>query len=67
MLTQDNNGMTPLHTAALKNNVPVAAVLVQRGADVNYKTTTEWTPLRVAAYANAPEMINFLRLNGAVE
>jgi ankyrin repeat protein len=36
----------PLHYAALTGNLSAARLLLERGADVNARDDTEWTPLR---------------------
>ena len=42
------NGSTPLIGAIMSNQPSIVQYLVDRGADVNIKTTLGWTPLKVA-------------------
>ena len=67
LYARDNNEMTTLHLCGLSNNVDVAKILVGHGADVNDKTSTLWTPLRVAEYKSNKELIEWLRAQGAKE
>lgn len=50
----DDDGYTPLHRAAYSNNVEIAKILLEHGANVNAKTEFEWTPLHSAVkWSNA--------------
>ena len=60
-----NDGATPLHLAAMKNDFATAAVLLKGGADVNAKTNDGATPLHLAASENASEAAEVLRRYGA--
>ena len=42
-------GMTALHQAVLDDNLPLARILVEHGADVNIADDDSWTPLHAAA------------------
>lgn len=44
----DNEGMTPLHYAAMNNDAAIVSLLVSRGADVNAKNKEGLTPVLVA-------------------
>ncbi|MGH7830798.1 MAG: ankyrin repeat domain-containing protein [Candidatus Binatia bacterium] len=46
---RDKEGRTPLHAAATRGNAKVAAVLLQRGADVGARAADNSTPLHYAA------------------
>jgi len=46
----NSNGLKPLHQAIVMDSHNIASLLLQHGADVNAKTTTdEWSPLHYAA------------------
>ena len=47
--TTPNYEETPLHDAAFNGHAAVAALLLDRGAEVNSKTNDGWTPLYIAA------------------
>lgn len=55
-------GETPLMLAALSNQLEIAQVLIERGADVNFKG---WTPLHYAATNGHVAMIHLLLDNSA--
>jgi ankyrin repeat protein len=61
----DNNEMTPLHLAALYNNIPTAAALIRNSADPMSLTSTQWTPRRVAQKYGHAEIDSFLVAKGA--
>lgn len=42
---KDEDGYTPLHRACYNNNIELAKLLIQYGADVNAVTDFKWTPL----------------------
>jgi len=42
---RDNEGATPLHRAAINNNLAIAELLIERGADVDARDATGFTPL----------------------
>lgn len=44
----DNKGMTPLHYAAMNNDIAIMSLLVKRGADVNAADEEGLTPVLVA-------------------
>lgn len=46
--TVSKSGFTPLHIAAHYGNCAIAKILIQKGADVNYKAKHNITPLHVA-------------------
>jgi ankyrin repeat protein len=60
----DTYGMTPLHFAALFQNVAVAKILLEAGANVTLKDKKGKTPLD---YAESSEMIKLLTASGAKE
>ena len=52
--------MTPLHLAALNGHAETATALIDRGADVNAKSTDGATPLFVARLHQHTETIRIL-------
>ncbi|GEM_PF-2250543 len=63
--TSKFNGYTMLHSAAINCNLDLVQFLVQHGADVNKKSTSEKTALKEAIAANAAESIDLLLQFGA--
>lgn len=52
------NTMTPLHIATVLGFDELALYLVERGADVNLRSSFKgYTPLHMAVLANKPEML----------
>ena len=64
MTNGNTNNATPLHWAALKNEVEEAKRLIDNGADVNAKAENG-PPLHGAAGGNAAEIAKVLIANGA--
>ncbi len=60
-----SDGATPLHMAALLNEVEIARLLIAAGADVDARTMAEQTPLHTAATFAGPELVDLLLANGA--
>ena len=60
--TQNKEGETPLMLAAINNQLGLAKVLIQRGADVN---KPGWTPLHYASTRGHREMMRLLLENEA--
>jgi ankyrin repeat protein len=46
---RDNDGMTPLHTAAEYNSVDVMKLLCARATDLDVKSFSDFTALQLAA------------------
>ncbi|XP_055301191.1 ankyrin repeat domain-containing protein 49 [Sitodiplosis mosellana] len=63
--SRDEDGYTPLHRAAYSNNVEIAKILIQYGADVNARTEFGWTPLHSAVKWSNAEAASFLLQHGA--
>lgn len=59
----NKNGETPLMYLAIVGDVPRAAALIKRGAEVN---RLGWTPLHYAASKGHLEMVQLLLANGAL-
>ena len=57
--------MTLLHYAAIGGHVPIARLLLDRGAVVNVKNLYDLTPLYFAVDMRNREMVEFLLVNGA--
>ncbi|WP_306604579.1 ankyrin repeat domain-containing protein [Azonexus sp.] len=56
---------TPLHHAARKGSIDMAAMLISHGANVNVTAQTGFTPLHVAAGLNKAAMVSYLLRSGA--
>ena len=63
---RDENGWTPLHLAAAHNHIPAAALLLEKGAQIDCRDQDDFaTPLCWAAYHGHLHMVNFLLEKGA--
>ena len=60
-----NEGFTPLHLAAVKNDFARAEVLLKAGADPNAKNNDGYTPLHLAVGVNASKAAEVLLKAGA--
>lgn len=60
------NGGTPLHVAAFNGHFEVVKLLVSKGAAVNARDKEGWTPLAQARDQGFPEIVDWLKKNGAV-
>lgn len=63
--SKDSQGNTVLHMAALNNNVKIAELCLDHGADVNTMKSKETTPLHIAAAKGNLEMAELLTSRGA--
>jgi len=61
---KDEDGVTPLHEAALWGHNEVAELLIANGADVNAKTDDDQTPLDNAIKYKRTETTDLLRKHG---
>ena len=61
---KDNNGMTPLHWAALNGHKNMAELLVTNKADVNAKNNLGFTPLQDGELSGDKDVVEFLRQHG---
>jgi len=52
--------LTPLIYAAMQGNIPIAMLLIDKGADVNQKNSFGYTPLHTAASHNNLDMVKYL-------
>lgn len=59
------NGYTPLHIAAKKNQMEIATVLLQYGAETNILTKQGVTPLHLASQEGHADMAALLISKGA--
>ena len=57
---QETNGVTPLSAAALRGNTAVAAELIRRGADTEFRDKAGFTPLISAAESGYDGLIRML-------
>lgn len=64
-VTEDANGFTPLHGAAFHGHVACCKLLLDLGANIEAKSTREFTPLVCAAMANKVEVFDYLLSRGA--
>lgn len=55
----DADNLTPLHLAAMRDRQEIAEMLINRGANVNRKTTDKMAPLHFAAVRGFVEMVQF--------
>lgn len=62
---RDEEGRTPLSHAAGEGNIRIAAMLLDRGAEVNAVDAMKWTPLMAAAERGLDEMGILLLQRGA--
>lgn len=61
----NQNGYTPLHIAAKKNQMDIATVLLQYGAETNILTKQGVTPLHLASQEGHTHMAALLISKGA--
>jgi ankyrin repeat protein/Tol biopolymer transport system component len=62
---KDNNGSTPLHSAAITGFVPVTEYLLSMGADINLQENRGYTPLHYACHYNVENVAVLLIEKGA--
>ncbi|WP_068139453.1 ankyrin repeat domain-containing protein [Roseimaritima ulvae] len=62
---QTETGSTPLVTAALHGNLPIARYLIQQGADVDATNRDGNAPLHIAAFLCHTEVVKLLLQHGA--
>ncbi|XP_061191864.1 protein fem-1 homolog C-like [Saccostrea echinata] len=65
---EDNNSVhiaPPLWVTAIRGNLPLAAVLLDHGADVNGRSNSQSAAVRTACYKNDEKMVEFLISKGA--
>src|SRR5207245_819362 len=62
---KDQNGWTPLHTAANKGQLAVASFLLENKAEVNAKDNSDSTPLHQATSRGHRAMVELLLAHGA--
>jgi ankyrin repeat protein len=64
VVSRNDFSVYPIHSAAA-GRVPVALLLVQRGADVNVRQRHGWTPLHSAAHNGSEALVDALLAAGA--
>lgn len=64
-LSKNGLGVGPLHSALANGHVALARMLVEKGADVNLPSVSNWTPLHYAADLGDLELAEFLISHGA--
>ncbi|HEX9973231.1 MAG TPA: ankyrin repeat domain-containing protein, partial [bacterium] len=57
---KDNNGNTPLHSAAIIGSVPITEFLISMGADMNSQEDRGYTSLHYACHYNVENIAVFL-------
>lgn len=62
---KDEDGYTPLHRACYNNNIELAKLLIQHGADVNALTDFKWTPLHSSCQWSNNKCVAMLLQYGA--
>lgn len=65
MSCTNQNGYTPLHIAAKKNQMEIATVLLHYGAETNILTKQGVTPLHLASQEGHADMAALLITKGA--
>lgn len=63
--TKDDEGWTPLHTAAVKGHKDAAELLLANGANVNSRLSGGGTPLHTAVLNGHKDVVEFLLASGA--
>lgn len=61
--SKDDNGVTPLHWAAIRGHKDVAEYLIVNNADVNAKSNTGLTPLHAATSGDSKDVAELLLNN----
>lgn len=65
LLDQDNGNGTPLYQAVRSKRMEIIQYLIDKGADVNKKTSNGMSPALYAAYHDECRIVELLLLNGA--
>ena len=65
MLLFLQSGFTPLHIAAHYGNINVGSLLIEKGAEINFKARNNITPLHVASKWGRTNMVTLLLGEGA--
>ena len=63
--SKDDNDYTPLHYAAMVNNVSIADILLKNGVSIDSQAITKRTPLHIGAQFGSVEVVKLLTENGA--
>ncbi len=63
--SQNVNGQTPLHLAAMAGNIEVAELLLQKGASIKILNKKGESPLHMAAHGHNPALAGLLVAKGA--
>ena len=64
-LSPENRLTTSLHSAAASGEAEAVALLLDEGADIEFRDDDGWTPLHIAVEKNKPEVVTLLLDRGA--
>lgn len=62
---RNEEGHTPLHSAAMEGRIDVVMFLLEHGADADARNTADQSPLLYAAYTNHADIVQVLIEHGA--
>lgn len=65
MISQPQNGYTPLHIAAKKNQMEIGTTLLEYGADANAVTRQGISPIHLAAQEGSVDLVSLLLAKNA--
>jgi len=65
--SQDHNGFTPLHRAAVYGNTEVSTVFLESGANIGIADRNGYTALKIAVRGGHTETAELLEAHGEIE